>query len=73
MFGMMVLGSLRIAHPATMNKYVFEPITPAHLIDNDSNIEQLPPVVGQTTCAPAERTTVPGLRAAYQLCRGPQP
>jgi hypothetical protein len=44
MFGMMVLGSLRIAHPATMNKYVFEPITPAPLIDNDSNIERLPPV-----------------------------
>jgi hypothetical protein len=44
MFGMMVLGSLRIAHAATMNKYVFEPITPAPLIDNDSNIERLQPV-----------------------------
>jgi hypothetical protein len=44
MFGDMVLGSLRIAHPAAMNKYVFEPITPAPLIDNDSNIERLPPV-----------------------------
>jgi hypothetical protein len=44
MFGNMVLGALRIAHPVTMNKYVFEPITPAPLIDNDSNIERLPPV-----------------------------
>jgi hypothetical protein len=44
MFGNMVLGALRIAHPAAMNKYVFEPITPAPLIDNDSNIERLPPV-----------------------------
>jgi hypothetical protein len=44
MFGNMMLGAFRIGHPAAMNKYVFEPITPAHLIDNDSNIERLPPV-----------------------------
>jgi hypothetical protein len=44
MFGSMVLGALRISHAATRNKYVFEPITPARLIDYDSNIERLPPV-----------------------------
>jgi hypothetical protein len=44
MFGDMVLGGLRIAYPSAMNKYVFEPITQAPLIDNDSNIGRLPPV-----------------------------
>lgn len=43
MFGDMVLNGLRIGHPAIMNKYVFEPITPTSLIDNN-NIERLPPV-----------------------------
>jgi hypothetical protein len=38
MCGIMVLGALRIGYSATMSKYVFKPITPTRLIDNDSNI-----------------------------------
>jgi hypothetical protein len=43
MFGDMVLGNLRICYSATMSKYVFEPITPARLVENESNIQRLLP------------------------------